>query len=79
MAFAASVTIVDLPLGTTVTGIELLEAVQTTNGVGQSVQLSVNQSARRSRFAARSAHRWPGFHFCETSCSAPDAFETSPR
>lgn len=41
--FAASVTIVDLPVGGTVTGFELLEAVQTTNNVGQSVQLAVNQ------------------------------------
>lgn len=41
--FAASVTIVDLPVGTTVTGAELFEAVQTTNGVGQSVQLSLTQ------------------------------------
>ena len=41
--FAASVTIVDLPVGTTVTGAELFEAVQTSNGVGQSVQLSLNQ------------------------------------
>jgi len=39
--FAASVTIVDLPVGTTVTGAELFEAVQTTSGVGQSVQLSL--------------------------------------
>jgi hypothetical protein len=41
MTFAASVTIVDLPVGTTVTGLELLEAVQTTSRVGQSVQLSL--------------------------------------
>jgi len=30
------VTIVDLPAGTTVSGLELFEAVQTLNGVGQS-------------------------------------------
>ena len=41
--FAASVTIVDLPTGTTVTGAELFEAVQTSSGVGQSVQLSLTQ------------------------------------
>src|SRR5271156_3247840 len=41
--FAASVTIVDLPVGTTVTGAELFEAVQTSSGVGQSVQLSLTQ------------------------------------
>jgi hypothetical protein len=41
--FASSVTIVDLPAGTTVSGIELFEAVQTTSGVGQSVQLTLNQ------------------------------------
>ncbi len=41
--FAASVTIVDLPVGTTVTGAELFEAVQTSNNVGQSVQLSLTQ------------------------------------
>lgn len=43
--FAASVTIVDLPVGTTVSGLELFEAVQTTAGVGQSVQLSLSQIA----------------------------------
>lgn len=41
--YAASVTIVDLPVGGAVTGAELFEAVQTTNGVGQSVQLSASQ------------------------------------
>ena len=41
--FAASVTIVDLPTGTTVTGTELIEAVQTSSGVGQSVQLTLSQ------------------------------------
>jgi hypothetical protein len=41
--FAASVTIVDLPVGTTVSGLELFEAVQALNGVGQSVQLSLSQ------------------------------------
>ena len=41
--FAASVTIVDLPAGTTVSGIELFEAVQTSSGVGSSVQLTLNQ------------------------------------
>ena len=33
---AASVTIVDLAAGTTVTGVELFEAVQTVSGIGQS-------------------------------------------
>jgi hypothetical protein len=51
--FAASVTIVDLPVGTTVTGLELLEAVQTTNSVGQSVQLSVNQIYSSMPIASR--------------------------
>lgn len=41
--FAASVTIVDLPVGTTVSGAELFEAVQTSSGVGQSVQLTLTQ------------------------------------
>ena len=41
--FAASVTIVDPPVGTTVSGLELFEAVQTFGGVGQSVQLSLSQ------------------------------------
>jgi len=39
----AVVRVVDLPLGTTVTGAELFEAVQTSGGVGQSVQLSLGQ------------------------------------
>jgi hypothetical protein len=43
--FAASVTIVDLPVGVAPTGAELVEAVQTSAGVGQSVQLSLNQIA----------------------------------
>jgi hypothetical protein len=37
------VTIVDLPAGTTVSGLELFEAVQTVSGIGQSVQLSLSQ------------------------------------
>ena len=42
--FAASVTIVDLPAGTTVSGLELFEAVQTgSDGFARSVQLSINQ------------------------------------
>jgi hypothetical protein len=45
--FAASVTIVDLPVGTTVSGLELFEAVQTFGGVGQSVQLSLTQMMAR--------------------------------
>lgn len=40
---SAVVRVVDLPAGTTVTGAELFEVVQTTGGVGQSVQLSLNQ------------------------------------
>ena len=36
-------TIVDLPAGTTVSGLELFEAVQTVSGIGQSVQLSLSQ------------------------------------
>lgn len=39
----AVVRVIDLPTGTTVTGAELIEAVQTSGGVGQSVQLSLNQ------------------------------------
>lgn len=39
----AVVRVVDLPTGTTVTGLELFEAVQTTGGVGLSVQLSLSQ------------------------------------
>ncbi len=39
----AVVRVVDLPTGTTVTGAELFEVVQTSAGVGQSVQLSLNQ------------------------------------
>jgi len=39
----AVVRVVDLPVGTTVTGAELFEVVQTSAGVGQSVQLSLNQ------------------------------------
>jgi len=37
------VTIVDLPACTTVSGLELFEAVQTVSGIGQSVQLSLSQ------------------------------------
>lgn len=43
--YPATVTITDLPLGTTLTGAELLEAVQTTSGVGKSVQISASQIA----------------------------------
>lgn len=39
----AVVTITDLPTGTTLTGSELLEAVQTAGGVGLSIQLPVSQ------------------------------------
>lgn len=39
----AVVRIVDLPIGTTITGAELIEAVQTSNGVGLSVQFSLTQ------------------------------------
>lgn len=39
----ASVTIQQLPTGTTVTGSELIEAVQTSGGQANSVQLSLNQ------------------------------------
>ncbi len=40
----AVVTIQDLPTGTTVTGAELIEAVQTVGGVAQSVQLTLSQA-----------------------------------
>lgn len=41
--FAASVTIVDLPVANTLTGAELFEAVQTSGfSTGQSVQVSLN-------------------------------------
>src|SRR5713226_1314532 len=39
----AVVTIQDLPAGTTVTGTELLEVVQTSGGIANSVQLSLSQ------------------------------------
>lgn len=39
----AVVTIQDLPAGTAITGTELIEAVQTSGGVAQSVQLSLSQ------------------------------------
>ena len=39
----AVVRVVDLPVGTTVTGAELIEAVQTSSGVGLSVQLPLSQ------------------------------------
>ena len=39
----ATVRVVDLPVGTTVTGAEVIEAVQTTGGIGLSVQLPLNQ------------------------------------
>lgn len=42
-AYPAVVTIPDLPAGTTLSGAELLEAVQTSGGVGQSIQISVSQ------------------------------------
>lgn len=45
---SAVVRVVDLPTGTTVTGAELFEAVQTTAGVGQSVQLSLSQMLTNS-------------------------------
>lgn len=43
MTIPATVRIVDLPIGTTLSGVELLEAVQTSNGVGNSIQVSVAQ------------------------------------
>jgi len=55
--FAASVTIVDLPAAGTITGAELMEAVQTSASVGQSVQISVNQIAT---FVATQAYTWTG-------------------
>jgi hypothetical protein len=39
----AVVRIVDLPTGTTLTGVELFEVVQTTNGVGLSIQVLMSQ------------------------------------
>jgi hypothetical protein len=39
----AVVTIPDLVAGTTLTGTELFEAVQTSGGVGQSVKITANQ------------------------------------
>jgi hypothetical protein len=46
-----SITIIDLPAGTTIVGTEVFESVQTTNNVGQSVKLNANQlaSAQRSQ------------------------------
>jgi hypothetical protein len=44
VSIPASITIVDLPLGTTITGPEVFEAVQTgSDGFARSVQLSINQ------------------------------------
>ena len=42
--FAAVVRIVDLPVATTITGSELMEVVQTSGGVGQSVQVALSNS-----------------------------------
>jgi len=39
----ATVRVVDLPTGTTITGVELLEVVQTASGVGQSIQVPISQ------------------------------------
>lgn len=39
----ATVTIIDLPAGTTPTGVELIEAVQTASGVANSVSLTLSQ------------------------------------
>lgn len=47
----AVVTIQDLPAGTTLSGTELLEAVQTSGGIAQSVQISVNQIMTTGRGA----------------------------
>lgn len=41
----ASVTIVDLPLGSTLVGTELLEVIQTTNNIANSVQIPTSQIA----------------------------------
>ena len=40
----AVVRVVDLPIGTTITGAELVEVVQTSGGVGVSIQMSLNQA-----------------------------------
>jgi hypothetical protein len=42
-ALPAVVTIVDLPAGTTLTGAELIEAVQTVGGAGISIQVALSQ------------------------------------
>lgn len=41
--FAASVTIIDLPVAQAISGAELFEAVQTVASVGQSVQVPLNR------------------------------------
>jgi hypothetical protein len=44
VSIPASITIIDLPMGTTITGPEVFEAVQTgSDGFARSVQLSINQ------------------------------------
>lgn len=42
-ALPAVVTIPDLPIGTTITGVEIIEAVQTSGGVGNSIQVPISQ------------------------------------
>src|SRR5258708_29462718 len=44
-AFPAVVTIPDLPTGTTLTGTELLEAVQTVGGVANSIRIAITEIA----------------------------------
>jgi hypothetical protein len=41
--YPATVQVAQLPLGTTVTGSEIIHVIQTTSGVGKSVQLTLNQ------------------------------------
>ena len=45
---SAVVRVPDLPIGTTITGVELLEVVQTASGVGQSIQIPISQIATSS-------------------------------
>jgi hypothetical protein len=54
--FAASVTIVDLPAGTTVSGMELFEAVQTVSGIGQ-IMIDGQRVDRMSGSTQESRHK----------------------
>jgi hypothetical protein len=72
----ASVTIVDLPVGTTVTGVELMEVVQTSSGVGQSVKLQISSAVVG---AIGTTLNFPGpFKFQENGVEVIDCDVTFP-